>query len=312
MTTTFVTGGTGFIGRVFVRRARATGRRVQVLGRSPAAIQAIEALGGEPIEGDLLSAGAWQQRLAEADEVVHLAQPLTFGGRVTSARANRYREQRGQMDRHLLDPLAGSAARILYVGGTSFYGHQGEAQVDETAPPNPRGWGPYIADAIVDLDRRIAAGAPLIVGFPGYVYGPGSWFAEYFFRPMMAGKRLTAMSGRSRMGSFIHVDDCAAALLHLLERGAIGERYFVVDDAPRTWSQFAEAFAGSAPVPVAIRRVPRWLVRVLLGPISSASFDSDCRLSNAKLKASGYVFSFPTIDEGMPQVIATLRRSARQ
>jgi nucleoside-diphosphate-sugar epimerase len=305
-TTTFVTGGTGFIGRSMLARARETGRRLRGLARSDAAARELEALGVEPVPGDLLTPGPWQTQLAAADEVIHLAQPQTFGGRVTRARARNYREQRLQMDRNLLDPLARSHARILYVGGTSYYGDQGTTLVDETSTPNPKGWGPYIADAIVELERRRADGLALVQAFPGYVYGPGSWFQQYFYRPARAGKRLVALSGRSRMGSFVHVDDCAAALLHLLERGRVGERYFVVDTQSRSWADFTAAFAARAGFPVRTRTIPRLLVTAMLGPIASASFNSDCCLSSAKLRESGFEFRFATVEQGMTDVLDKL------
>lgn len=39
--------------------------------------------------------------------------------------------------------------RIIYVGGTSYYGFQGDQLVDESTTPHPKGWGPYIAPAAV-------------------------------------------------------------------------------------------------------------------------------------------------------------------
>lgn len=306
VTTTFVTGGTGFIGRVLLEQARRGDRRLRGLARSDASARELEALGVEPVRGDLLEPGPWQAQLAAADEVVHLAQPQTFGGRVTRDRALRYRDDRLQMDRNVLDPLAGGSTRIVYVGGTSYYGDQGQALVDERSEPKPKGWGPYLADAIVELDRRCAAGLELVQAFPGYVYGPGSWFEQYFYRAAQAGKPLYAMSGRSRLGSFVHVDDCAAALLHLLEHGGLGERYFVVDEQPRTWDEFTAIFAKHAGFGVKTRKLPRMLITALLGPITSASFNSDACLSSAKLRESGFDLRFATIEQGMVDVVTAL------
>src|SRR5206468_3668958 len=100
----------------------AHGERVLVLTRTDDAANAAEALGATPVRGDLLARGAWQDEVARADRVVHLAQPETFGRKVTRARAVAYREARLQMDEHLLAAASG-ARRVLYVAGTSYYGH---------------------------------------------------------------------------------------------------------------------------------------------------------------------------------------------
>jgi nucleoside-diphosphate-sugar epimerase len=75
-------------------------------------------------------------------------------------------------------------------------------------------------------------GLPILEAFPGWVYGPGSWFAEYTIEPIMARKKITALSGPVKICSPVHVDDVARALLHLLTAGEPGQRYFIVDDQP--------------------------------------------------------------------------------
>jgi uncharacterized protein len=170
----FVTGGTGFIGRVLVELARDAGHDVQVLARA----------GGENVRGDLMERGAWEAEARRAELVVHLAQPPTFGGRVTRARATAYADARLRMDANLLGAIS-PTARVVYVAGTSFYGDLGPIVRDETATPRPRGWGPYIAPALEAVERR--AGARVVTAFPGYVYGDGSWFREFVLLPIERG-----------------------------------------------------------------------------------------------------------------------------
>ena len=89
---------------------------------------------------------------SRADAIVHLAQPQTFDGRVTTARAKRYGNDRLAMDRTLfkaVDPT--KTRRIIYVAGTSYYGECGHTLCDEDAVPHPRGFGPYLAPAIEAL-----------------------------------------------------------------------------------------------------------------------------------------------------------------
>ena len=308
MATAFICGGTGFIGEAVVAQLVAEGHRVQVLARSAAAVAKVRELGAEPVTGDLLVEGAWQKAAREAEWIVHLAQPQTFGGRVSRERAERYRDDRLRMDRHLLDGLdPAKTKRIVYVAGTSYYGNLGTTLRDETATPVPRGWGPYIAPAIEALRGDLARGLPIVTAFPGYVYGDGSWFREYLIAPVLRGQRINAISGRSRFGSPIHVEDCARAIVHLLAYGVVGERYFLVDDRPVEWLFLYESAARAMGREPKMRKVPPVLLRLLVGSVVTDSVLSDAVLSNAKLKALGFELRFPTIAEGFADVARRIR-----
>jgi nucleoside-diphosphate-sugar epimerase len=270
----------------------------------------VRSLGAEAVSGDLLVPGAaWQSAAREAEWVVHLAQPQTFGGRVTTERAERYRDERQRMDRHLLDGLDPERTkRIVYVAGTSYYGDLGTELRDESAQPQPRGWGPYVAPAIEALAGDLRRGLPVVTAFPGYVYGNGSWFREYIMSPLRKGKRINTLAGRSRFGSPIHVEDCARALVHLLSHGQVGERYFLVDDRPVQWSVLYDTAARALGAEVRLRKVPVLFLRLLVGSVVTDSILSDAVLSNARLKRLGFDLRFPTIEEGIPDVV---RRACR-
>lgn len=305
--TMFVTGGTGFIGSAFVPHAIAAGYKVQVLTRSEKSIDRIRALKAEPILGDLNALGAWQDTAAKAYIVVHLAQPDTYGERVTRKRAEKFRDERLRMDAHLLDCLQ-SVWRVIYVGGTSYYGDQGLNFVNEDTPPKPNGWGPYIAPAIEALATYVQRGLPIIEAFPSWVYGPGSWFGEYQLEPMLARKPLTSMRGEQPTISVVHVEDVARALLHLIEHGEIGKRYFITDDRPVHPSDLVRIAARALAVPVQMRRVPLFLVRLFVGPIIADSMTTHALLSNQRLKETGFVFDYPTSEEGVPDAIQRWQR----
>ncbi len=303
--TVFVTGATGFIGTSLVRAAIASGRRVRALTRSRDGAETLRCAGAEAILGDLGdSRGDWVRLARESDTVVHLAQPPTFGGWVTSAKARRYAAERLALDSALFDALAASAVRcVVYVSGTSYYGDLGSDLRDESAEPNPRGWGPYLAPAIEALDRDLGRSLAIVAALPGWVYGPGSWFAEYVLEPLSAGKRIVGVSGPSRLTSAVHVEDCARALLHLTQAGEAGRRYFIVDDMPVPSQRLAELAAEALGVPLRGRRVPPFLCRLLLGRVVTESLTYENALSNARLRATGFVPRFPTCAEGVPDTV---------
>lgn len=302
----FVTGGSGFIGRSFVRAAVAGGYNVTALARSEDSAARLRALGATAAIGDARDAhGTWRSVAADADAVVHLAQPETFGGRVTDARARRYRDERLAMDEALLGALDPAlVSRIVYVAGTSYYGDLARDVLhDERTPPRPRGWGPYLAPALDALKWQRMRGLPIVEAFPGWVYGPGSWFGEYVLQPLREGKPLVGLSGRPRIASLVHVEDCARALLHLLEAGDNGERYFVVDDAPVETERLGRLAAQVMGVPYKARKLPRIACRLLLGRVIAESLTYENRLSNKRLRETGFVPKFPTYERGVPDVV---------
>ncbi len=299
----FLAGGSGFIGSAFVRHAVAAGHAVQALCRSERSAAAVQALGAQPVIGDLLQAGAWQAQAAQAQIVLHFAQPKTFGGRVSKARALRYEADRQVMDRNLLSALQGSAVeRVVYVSGTSYYGQQDPPPKDESAEPNPRGWGPYIVKAIQQLETFRAAGLPIVTVFPSSVYGAGSWYAE-ILASLKAGRTQLTLARRDPTLATVHVEDCARAILHLMEHGTIGERYIICDDRPPKYSEILAQSAKALNVPLKTRAVPLWLGRIIAGPVVTDVYDA--HLSNARLRSTGFRFQFPTIEQGIPDVVRT-------
>src|SRR5262245_54855383 len=70
---TFITGGSGFVGRALISFLRQRGCAVAALARSAESARAVERAGAEVVEGDLLDAAALQRGMAGAELVFHSA-----------------------------------------------------------------------------------------------------------------------------------------------------------------------------------------------------------------------------------------------
>jgi hypothetical protein len=303
----FVTGATGFIGASLLHAATAAGYGVDALTRSEASAAALRAQGVNAVIGDLADpSGSWRAAARDADAIVHLAQPPTFGGRVTNARARLYAIRRLAIDQTLFAAInRARVQQIIYVAGTSYYGECGPALCNENAIPHPMGWGPYLAPAIESLPGHVAHGLPVVAAFPGWVYGPGSWFAQYLLEPLSSGKPVYGLRGRNRYTSPVHIEDCARALVHLIKKGTVGSRYFIVDDEPVTGERLVELAAAALGVRSRGRKLPYALLRLILGQVVTESMAYENRLSNNRLRSTGFLFTFPTCEQGIPQVVQT-------
>lgn len=134
----FITGGSGFAGRNLIRACVGRGDRVRALARSPAAQEAVRALGAEAVDaGDLDQVNAAQ--LAGCDTVIHAAAMVSeWGPRAEFQRVNVDGTQ------HLLEAARAAGVKCFVLIGTEAVFADGSpiVNVDETRPlpehPLPR------------------------------------------------------------------------------------------------------------------------------------------------------------------------------
>jgi len=304
--TAFVTGAGGFIGTELIKALVADGHPVIGLVRSLEAAERVRRAGAVPVVGDLLEAGQWQDEAA-ADWVFHLPPHPLRRWRVTRRGADAIARDRMVMDAHLLDAVAaGSTRRIVYVADTSGYGATGMRAVTEDEPQRPSPWGRCLAPALERLDGYVVAGLPIITALPGWVYGHTSWFRERVIDPVMTGRRVLQFGKAGPWVSPIHVHDCARALVHLAEHGEAGGRYFLVNSDPVRANAFAETFARLANRPLRAWRVPAAAARFIVGPVLADELQAGAVLSNIRLRGIGFRFRYPTLEQGLQQILGAL------
>ena len=304
--TIFVTGAAGFIGTALVRVLLAGGHEVYGLTPSAEAAQHVRRLGAVPVMGDLLHPGQWQD-LAGAERVFHLPPHVTCRRRLSRHAAASMARTRVLMDAHLLDALGAAATRrIVYVADASAYGATGPRPITEDAPARPSARGRCLTPALDRLDGYIASGLPIVTAFPGWVYGNGSWFRERVIEPVMASRPVLQIGAATPWVSPIHVEDCARALVHLAEHGKVGGRYFLVNSDPIRLHDFAATFARLANCPLRVRRVPGMAARLAVGSVLADDFLADAVFSNIRLRGTSFRFTYPTLEEGLQQVLGAL------
>jgi uncharacterized protein len=304
--TTFVTGAAGFIGTALVKVLVARGHQVFGLAHCAEAAQRVRRAGAVPVMGDLLEPGRWQDEAA-ADWVFHLPPHLMCGRRVARRRAASLARARVMMDAHLLDAVAaGATRRIVYVADTSCYGATGPRPITEDHPPRPSATGRSLTPALDRLDGYVIAGLPIVTALPGWVYGNGSWFRERIIKPVIAGRRVLRFGQTGPWVSPIHVQDCARALVHLVEHGEAGGRYFLVNSDPVRMHEFAGTFARLAHLPLRVWHMPGAAARLVFGSVLGNDIHKDAVFSNIRLRGIGFRFEYPTLEQGVRQILGAL------
>ena len=302
--TAFVTGAAGFIGTELVKVLVAAGYQVFGLARSVESTRHLQRAGAIAIRGDLLVPGRWQDEAA-ADWVFHIPPCARTRARSWPG-AERIASIRALMDTHLLDAVAGGATRrIVYVADSRCYGPTEPRPVTEDEVSVSTARGRCLIPALGRLDGYVIAGLPVVTALPGCVYGNASWFRERVIDPVMAGRRVLQFGKAGPWVSPIHVHDCARALVHLAERGDVGSRYFLTNNEPIRMHEFAETFARVANRPLRVWRVPAATAGLLVGPPMADYVHGNLALSNIRLRGTGFRFRYPTLEQGIEQLLGT-------
>jgi nucleoside-diphosphate-sugar epimerase len=272
-----VTGGAGFIGQAVVRDLRARGDSVTSLVRDASRASALRELGCTVVEVDLATAAvdALAKVLGGADAIFHLAGSYRVG--IAESEHAPMFAANVVTTRSILDAaVAAGVPRTVYVSSVNVFGDTRGAVVDETyRRPQPPSFLSYYDEtkylAHLAAEERIAAGASILIAMPGMVYGPGDHSqVGPVIRQAMAGT-LAAVNAADLGGTLVHIDDVAAGILLVHDRGQIGESYVLGGEVATLGEvvRRAAAVAGREPPRMT---TPSWLLRAaipfsaILGP----------------------------------------------
>jgi len=235
----FVTGASGFIGTYLVKLLRDAGHEVVALIRSSAKAAELEPLGVRCVQGDVTQKESMRQPMMGVDGVFHLAAWYKIGrGQKWEAELVNVAGTRNVLElvRELGIPKA------VYTSTLAVNSHTRGVVVDESY----RYFGPHLS--IYDETKwrahyevalpMMQAGLPLVIVQPGLVYGPGdeSLVAQTLRRYLTGDLPVVP---RGTAFCFAHVEDVARGHLLAMERGRLGECYFICGP-PMT---FADALA---------------------------------------------------------------------
>lgn len=195
----FVTGATGYIGRVVVRALCAAGHEVHGLARSPFAEAKLQADGGEVVHGALTDLPVLAREARAADAVIHLGATGTADqAEVDTAAVSA-----------MLNAIEGSGKRFIYTSGVWVLGNTGDRVADEDAPLDPT---PIVAwRAEVEATVRAAAdwGIRPIILRPAVVYGRGGGTPGTFVSSARKRGVVRYVGEGTQRWPFVHVDDLA-------------------------------------------------------------------------------------------------------
>ncbi|PTX93996.1 hypothetical protein DB345_20745 [Spartobacteria bacterium LR76] len=271
-----IIAGCGFLGEAAADLFFSSGWEVIAFGREDSARR----LAGKPYEvrsqdltREFLLAPPWRG----ADALIYSVS--TRGGDAEAYRS-------AYLDGFLNALAAAKPRRSLFVSSTSVYAQKDGEWVTEDSPADPpRDTGLILRDA---EGVALASGgyAARLAG----LYGP----KRSVLLKRYLGKEAALDGEGSRWINQIHRDDAARALFHLYTHRCAPGVYNVADDHPATQ-----------------REVYQWIADFLGGDLPGQAQGevvrrrgaSNKRISNAKLKATGWLPVFPSYREALPELV---------
>lgn len=284
--------GCGYVGLELGTRLRDAGHDVVGARRSESGLAAVDDAGLDPVRADVTDAGTLAA-VPDAEAVVFAA---SAGGRGAAAARSTYVEgletvveQFGGRD----DP----PDRLVYTSSTGVYGDHGGDRVDEDtalSPADDRTAALVDAERVALEDAAAAGIDPTVVRFGG-IYGPDRFRLErYLDGPVTEGYL-----------NLIHRVDAAGIVAFLLaEDLARAEVVVAVDDEAVDRADLSRWLAARlSRDPPATRSVEQRLAEEDVPGARARRLRADKRCSNAKLRALGYEFTYPTFREGLRELL---------
>jgi nucleoside-diphosphate-sugar epimerase len=274
--------GCGFSGKAIATHFARLGEAVIGTSRSPEKFAAITATGAKAMVFDGTATAEILAALKETTQLILSISP----------------DQGGDPVLPILEGVTDAAPKLVWAGYLStvgVYGDHDGAWVDETTSCKP-----VSARSFARLDaenqwqsRFDDAGIPLAVLRLSGIYGPGR------------NQIKTAMAGEARrlvkpgqVFNRIRVEDIAGAAAHLA-RDKTGGIFNVTDDEPAPPQDvvaYACNLAGVALPP------EQDFATAELTPMARSFYGENKRVSNARMKASGFAFTYPNYRVSLEQL----------
>ncbi|MEA2435240.1 MAG: hypothetical protein QOG54_2697 [Actinomycetota bacterium] len=311
----FVAGASGTIGRRIVEKLVDNGHEAIGLTRSPDKASALEMLGAQVVIGDVLDRDRMKALFAETqpDGVIQVLNALPQRGPMRPSEMEATNELRTTGTRNVLSAAIDVGTRRFVAESMIFvygYGDHGVTPISEDHPvmrdPDVESARPAL-EALLSLEQQVldASSERSIEGIVlryGVFYGPDVGSTE-FMKTLLKRRMFGLPGGGTALGSWIHVEDGAAAAVAALESDKSGEIYHVTDDEPTTLRKFSTELARQSGSPRPYT-VPLWVAR-LLGKQTSLMARSRLPVSNEKIKRElNWTPRYPTYREGIATLIS--------
>jgi nucleoside-diphosphate-sugar epimerase len=263
MPSAFVTGGSGFIGGMLVKRLRDEGWAVRALARSEAAAARLRELGAEPVTGDLGDGRSLRTGAEGCEVAFHAAAKVEdWGDPHEFERVNVGGTQ------NVIAACRDAGVRRMVHVGTEAALMAGEplVHVNEDAPLRPDSPALY-SSTKAKAEQRVRAangnGLEAVVIRPRFVWGRGDTTLLPAIVELVRSGRFRWVGEGVHLTDTTHVENTVEGLWLGATKAPAGSVYFVTDGTPVLFRDFVSELLRTQGVTPPDKSVPPGVARLL-------------------------------------------------
>lgn len=261
--TYLLTGATGFVGGVLSKQLAAAGHSLRAVVRTPEKARGLEALGVSLYKGDVTDKASMRAPMTGVDGVFHVAGWYKLGIRARDrAEGDAINVQGTRNVLELMQEL--QVPKGVYTSTLAVNSDTRGQLVDESY--HFRGKHLSIYDETKALAHDVAKGfidrgLPLVIAQPGVIYGPGDTSSLRTTLLQFLNKKLPAIPAKTAF-CWAHVEDIARAHVLAMQRGQVGQNYFICGP-PHTFEEGLQVASEVSGVPLPKMRMQPGVMRAM-------------------------------------------------
>jgi len=304
MKTVLITGGTGLVGKRLTSLLLEKGYQVTILSRNTDKLQKNGPVryATWDVEKQTIDFDAIQS----ADYIIHLAGAGVVAKRWTDSYKKEILESRTKSSKLISDSLKNHSNKVKAVVSSSaigWYGPDKTPVIPFTEDDEPA--ADFLGQTCVSWEESIShaseSGARVCKLRTGIVLSHEGGALAEFIKPIRFGLAAILGNGSQKI-SWIHIDDLCRMFIYAMENESISGSYNAVAGTPVSNKDLtltlAKAIKGKFFIPF---YVPAFLLKLVLGG-SSIEVLKSTTVSNAKIKAAGFTFLYPSVESAIGEI----------
>ena len=294
-----ITGGTGLIGKAFIKSLPKNTSQITVFTRNK--VNAKRSLGDSIIYIDELSI----DDVESSDVILNLAGEAIADKRWSDSQKDKICQSRWDITQHLVD-LINQAENppSVFISGSAIgiYGRQNNQPINEKFEHYHREFTHHICSTWENIALNVATNKTRVAILrTGIVLTNNGGALAKMIPPFKFGLGGKIGDGEQMM-SWIHVEDMVAGIAHIIQSKTLHGVINLTAPKPVSNYQFTHALATSLNRPCRLS-TPAWVLKILLGEMSDILLFGQ-NVIPTKLLDSGFSFKYPNLEISLTHLMS--------